>query len=482
MKRMHLHLSGQIACAAVALIACSFPAFAQDATPAQRVERLAHAIDEAQTQINAYQLKIEEMQRELAALKSQLGSPIASPPEEIHAAIPLNERVETVEAQIATHDLAKVETASKYPVTITGTILLNGFVNTRRVDVPATPTYALRGGGSTGLSMRQTVLGLDARGPHLWGASSSADIRVDFFGNVINTAYSAGGILRMRTAHAALSWKNTQAFFSYDRPLLSPETPTSLTALAVPLLAWSGNLWSWNPQIGASQTIPVTETSRITVQGAFLDVADPLFPTTANPNVSTMTERSRWPSLEARIGYNTGDAKTGPQFGLGGYFSPHRTTDGDHFNAWAATADLRFPIGRYLQITAQAYRGAGLGGLGGGGWADYLYQNKKGVPTIAALNDVGGWTQIKLKTARFDNNIGFGLDNPFANQIHTRAAGGTIPNFFGLTRNSTFFANTIYSPSAYIQLSLEYKRLQSTQQQGERYSSDAIGVSAAYKF
>jgi hypothetical protein len=89
--------------------------------------------------------------------------------------------------------MTKVETDSKYPLKVTGLLLFNGFVNTRQVDVSASPAYALPGPGSTGLSLRQTVLGLDARGPHLFNATSHADLRVDFFANNTLSNYAAAG-------------------------------------------------------------------------------------------------------------------------------------------------------------------------------------------------------------------------------------------------------------------------------------------------
>jgi hypothetical protein len=63
-------------------------------------------------------------------------------------------------------------------------ILMNGYVNTGKVDSVSTPSVALGGAGTTGASLRQTILGLDVYGPHVFGASSSADIRMDFDGSV----------------------------------------------------------------------------------------------------------------------------------------------------------------------------------------------------------------------------------------------------------------------------------------------------------
>ena len=130
------------------------------------------------------------------------------------------------ESEITTQEQTKVESASKYPVKITGMLLMTGFKNTSAVDVPANPSIAIGGQGNAGASIRQTILGVDARGPHLFGASSFADLRVDFFGsqgasgltaNAVNYN-SNSSLLRLRTAHADLDWSRTQVYFALDHP------------------------------------------------------------------------------------------------------------------------------------------------------------------------------------------------------------------------------------------------------------------------
>ena len=239
-------------------------------TTEQKVQRLSAAVAQAQAQMKAYQDQLLEMQKQLAALQQQLssersGSSPAPPPaapatssesSSQPAAASLDEIREhqaIQDSQIATHEQTKVETESKYPLKVTGLLLFNTFVNTRQVDLPEDPTYAIAGGGSTGLSLRQTILGLDARGPSVFGASSDADVRVDFFATGSQSSYAANGLLRMRTAHAGLNWNHTRAFIALDRSVIAPYAPTSLVATGEPALAWSGNLWSWVPQIGVSQ-------------------------------------------------------------------------------------------------------------------------------------------------------------------------------------------------------------------------------------
>lgn len=474
-------------------------------TTEQKVEKLTAAVAQAQLQMETYQKELIELRQQLAALQQQMAAEKASlSPAPLPATAnagnaeaaaagaasleEIRERQAVEESQIATHEVSKVETQSKYPLKVSGLLLFNGFVNTRQVDISASPAYAIPGPGSTGLSLRQTVLGLDARGPHLFGATSNADLRVDFFANGTQSNYAASGILRLRTAHAALNWRSTEAFIALDRTILEPNAPSSLVSIAQPELAWAGYLWSWSPQIGVSHSFALPDSSRIQMQAALIDTADPQWPgSAAGSSPVTQSELSRWPGTETRIAYRHGERGTGPEVGVGGYFSPHRDESGDMYDAWAGTMDLRFPFAKHFELITNAYRGQALAGLGGGGYVNYFYQNtyQYGAWTeIAhALDDVGGWAQLKARAGqRMEMNAGYGTDNPFAKEIHTAMSNPGAVSYPGLARNRSFFSNAIYSPSAYLLFSLEYKRLWTNYGLGPTYFSDSIGIGAGYKF
>jgi hypothetical protein len=400
------------------------------------------------------------------------------------------------DAQIATHDQTKVGSESKYPVKITGLILFNGFVNTSGVDIPATPTVASPGSGSTGASVRQTVLGIDASGPHLFGARSYADLRVDFYGNAVAPvsgvsvgSYSTNdSFLRLKTAHAGLQWDNTEAAFSFDRPIISPDSPSSLTAVAIPPLAWSGNLWAWNPQLTLTQNVPFSESHSLQLQAAMIDAGDPPISLSGLNSSSAVppsgAEQSRWPGLEARIALLGSDRDDRDHFGVGGYFSPHVLPSGRRYDAWAGTLDARFHLPARLELSGSFYRGLALGGLGGGAYKDYgyFYAVNQDVYYFRPLNDVGGWAQLKEKwSERLEFNAAFGIDNAFADDLHRYVIpAGTM--YQNLARNRTWTGNVIYSPSAYLLFSLEYRYLASAPITGAPSASNIIGLSAGYKF
>jgi hypothetical protein len=255
--------------------------------------------------------------------------------------------------------------------------------------------------------------------------------------------------------------------------------PTSLVSTAQPNLAWSGDLWTWNPQVGVTHDFVIASNRRLRIQGALIDTQDPLLPNTTSTTTVTRAERSRWPGFNGRIAYAASDATDAAQVGVGGYVSPHRTADGYRFTSWAITGDLRLPIGHHFELTSNVYRGAGLGGLGAGGYVDYVYPAND-PDSALALDDAGGWIQAKVRSnERLQFNAGFGIDNPFAADI--RMSSPTV-TYSGLARNRAAFGNVIYSPSHYLIFSVEYRRLWTNLPKLPLSTSDVIGVGAGYRF
>ncbi len=431
----------------------------------QEAQKLKNAMARTQAQLEDSQRQLDEMRKQLSELQRQMAqsgsnvgtqapsAPVSSSsssqgePEATSTAIQdIRDRQAMEESQIATQAQSKVESESKYPVKVTGLLLLNGFVNTGAVDMAATPTVALSGSGSAGATVRQTILGIDARGPHLFGARSYADLRVDFDGNPASNnsaaAYSVyynsnTTLLRLRTAHAGLRWQYTEAYFSLDRPIFSPDMPTSLTAVAIPALAWSGNLWTWNPQVGITQDLGQVASRGIRLQAALIDVGDaPLSPTTPATGVSaaiplSSAEESRWPGVEARVelrGPIVNNSEDRNHFGVSGYFAPHYSRVLGHgFDSWAGTLDARLFLPARLEFTGNFYRGQALGELGGGAYKDFAYKANSDLTGyyFRPLDDVGGWTQLTEKLSeRLELNAAFGIDNAFAYELRPFAISG----------------------------------------------------------
>ena len=460
-------------------------------TAEQELERLTLAVSDTQAQVEASQRQLVELKKSLAALAQRLAGQaptIASSPTPYQQSTSGNEEQQERQAiqtaQIATLNQTKVESASRYPVRIDGQILFYSFDNTHQVDVPVAPTIAIAGTGTVGASLRQTVLGIDATGPHLAGSTSHADLQIDFFGGASQNLYGdVGGLLRLRTAHATLDWSNTQFFVELDRPIISPYAPTSLTAVATPELAWSGNLWTWSPQMGVSHHFAIGPSTHLSVKAALIDVPDPPSATVSTAVVSaSQAQASRKPAGELHLALFGGAQENGPSLGAGGYISRHTTPYGYSYNAWAGTLDARTPLPLGMQLTASFYRGLALGGLGGGTYKDYLYTSANGRSFTRALDDVGGWTQVKKRFGtRLESNMAFGLDNSFSKQLR-RYNDSLDSTYLTLARNRTFVGNLIYSPSAYLLFSVEYRHITTYPISGSPADTSVFGLAAGYKF
>jgi len=497
------------------------PALVSQTQNAQAVEQqindLKSAMATTQAQLEQSQRQLEQMKQQLNTLELRIagGGPAGTsqasavapaspateqgPAEKLSAAVDdLREQQSMQASQIATQDQTKVESESRYPVKITGLLLFNAFTNTRAVDLPATPSVSLFGPGTTGATVRQTILGFDARGPHLAGAESYADLRIDFDGipqqevgvGSYTGAYSSNAtFLRIRTAHAGLQWKHTGAFFSLDRAIFNPDTPTSLTAVAVPALAWSGNLWTWNPQVGVKQTVPLSPSRDLQFEAALVDVgqspATPRLPSTGTAGaVPTSAEASRWPGLDAHIALLGSTLReAGNRIGIGGHVAPLQDPTGRRFTSWAGTADAHFVLPAGLSLSANAYRGLALGGLGAGAYKDFLYyvEPDTGTYYFRPLDDIGGWAELKEQVnQRLEFNAAIGLDNGFANELRPYAIPGG--NYYqNLARNRTATGNVIFKPSAYLLFSIEYRRIKSWSVDRD-WSSDVVGLGAGFKF
>jgi hypothetical protein len=241
-----------------------------------------------------------------------------------------------------------------------------------------------------------------------------------------------------------------------------------------------------------TQDIPISPSRDVQLQAALIDVGDaPLSPISAYSDSSVGTppsgaEQSRWPGVEMRaalLGSRAND-ENGNRIGLGGYFAPHRSSLGHSFDSWAGTIDTRLYLPARLQLSGSFYRGQALGGLGGGAYKDFAYlaaTNSIGYYFLP-LDDVGGWAQLKEKiNERVELNAAFGMDNVFAGELRRFAVPGSAM-FSNLARNRTFTSNLIYSPSAYLLFSLEYRHLESSPVLSSPAGSNVFGLGAGYRF
>lgn len=467
-------------------------AHATDATKLERhLDQLTGQLETLQKQLQDSQKEMEDLRAELRRARAQLAEEQGGQAAQDEAALresveKVREDTDVLQSEVKQHDQVKVETATKYPVRISGTILFTSVLNsgtTDNIDVPvvALPNQPNEPEGSLSATARQTILGLDASGPHLWGAKSSADVSVDFFGGIPYADYTtAGGVLRLRTAHAKLDWPNRALAVVFDRPVISPWQPTSWVTVGVPALAWAGNLWIWTPQLQFSER-GFLPNRKLGLDIGLIDSAAPGAPNAQGLRTPNPSEQSRQPGYEARAGYDFSWSDHPVHVGSGGYYSRQAYSHGRHLDAWAGTADWSIAFAHAVGLSGEFYRGRGIGGLGGGAFKDYVtfanYQDLRG------LDAEGGWGQLKIVISpSLEANLAAGQDNAFANDLRNSDFAGEQNSYANLARNQDVLGNVIFRPRSYVLISAEFRQIHSWPIVGERNVNHIFGMAAGYSF
>ncbi len=466
-----------------------------EAAPArieQRMDQLVAALDSMRRQLDQSQREMEQLRSELQELRAQLppqtgGEEAAQSAASLQASVrQLQEQGEILQSEVKQHDQSKVESLSKYPVRLSGMVLFTSLLNSGNVDsidlpIVALPRQAGEPAGSLSATPRQTILGLDATGPPLWGAHSSASVSMDFFGGIPYADYTtSSGILRLRVAHAGLTWANRSLAVVFDKPLISPLQPASYLSVGEPALAWSGNLWTWSPQLqfknnaGTGGKMPGLEFGLI-------DAAAPGSPANNGLRQPSTSERSHQPGYEGRLSYSLPFGDHPVEVGAGGYYSRQTFQYGQHADAWAGTADWSVPFSHTLEFSGELYRGRGIGGLGGGAFKDYVTYSHYRV--LHGLNAEGGWAQFKIRMpASLEANLAIGQDNAFAGQLRTSDLASGPTDYTNLARNRTAFGNVIFRPKTYLLFSAEFRNIDSSPITGKGNSNHSLGFASAYLF
>jgi hypothetical protein len=170
--------------------------------------------------------------------------------------------------------------------------------------------------------------------------------------------------------------------------------------------------------------------------------------------------------------------------GGGGYYGQQNWGFGRTVNSWAGTADLTVPLGQYLELTGQFYRGRAVGGLGGGIGQSVLWETPLSNPAteVYGLDSIGGWMQLKIKPAsKFEINGAVGEDSPFSSELRQFAGNPIYANGL-LSRNLTPFVNFIYRPRSDLIFSLEYKHLKTFTLDSNANVANHINLSVGYIF
>src|SRR5579862_9040019 len=334
---------------------------------------------------------------EIRALRQQLaaGQPTPAPeaaPQTAEAETPpqtVEERVEVAERRIAELDQSKVSSEHRLPVTLTGMLLFNTFLNGKGSGGVDNPTVLPPVGGqaSDGATFRQSVIGLKVNGPDLVGGGKlTGAVYMDFFGG----GTGLNQTMRLRVGTLDATWKNTTLGLAFDKPIISPREPDSLAQVGVSPLTSAGNLWLWQPQVRVEQRISLTEQAGLRTQFGVYQ--------TSESGTGLATE---YPSLaKARPGYQGRFefwAKSGSrriEIAPGFHVSSTRVL-GQSVPSRIASIDWLIRPAARVDFTGTFFHGENTGVIGG---------LRQGVSVIngqaRAVGASGGWAQFTFRATR----------------------------------------------------------------------------------
>lgn len=469
------------------------------------VHDLKGQVKDLQTQQESARAESAELRRELEQTKSQFTATAVSP----NAGVPtvatgsptlqvsedgriakLEEDLQLADAKIAEQSQTKVESASKYRVRLSGIMLFNMFGergHTDNTDFPqfAIPADPLSTGGSFGAAIRQSQIGIQAFGPTIAGARTSADIQFDFAGGFPSTQNGVSfGIMRLRTGTFRFDWADTSLVGGQDSLFFAPLSPTSIATLATPALAYSGNLWSWTPQVRVEHRFAFSDTSTLLLQGGILDNLTGDVPDSTYTRSPSWGEQSGQPAYATRVAWTQKVNGQDLTLGVGGYYSRQNWGFKRNIDGWAGTMDLKLPLGRMFELTGQFYRGRAVGGIGGGLGQTALWDAPFADSTteVYGLNAAGGWAQLKYRaTRKLQFNAALGQDNPFASDLRSFGGNGTYVGQL-LSKNQSGLVNFIYQPRSDFEMSVEYRKLKTFILDSNTNATNRVNLSVGYIF
>src|SRR5881397_648093 len=358
---------------------------------------------------------------------------------------------------------------SKRTVELTGTVLVNGFFNSARVNNSDVPQFAdsLPAAGAGGGAIRQTRLGISVTEPEVLGGTFAGEVDADFYGG---QQASSGGrtfpLLRLRRAFGSVAWAHEQLLFGQESPLVAERSPRSLASVGFPDFAGAGNLWLWLPQFRV--TAEAGYTLRLAGQLAMLaptsGAAQGAF--TTQPDSA---ERSRRPYLQGRVRLGWGPLDDPSEVAIGGHLGWLASAD-TLFQSRALTADARVKFGP-VEFLAEAFSGKALAGLGGGG----IGQNIG--PTGAQVRAKGGWGQLNIRPRReVLVGGGCGLDDPDNGDLSD-----ALGNPHGRLKNFACEGHVDFRPAGPLVFGIEFRRLETTYPSG-KFTANHFNLAAGFRF
>jgi hypothetical protein len=410
----------------------------------------------------------QELLGEIRNLRQQLAAaqpPGVTPSSAEAATAQAQESGELQDRRLAELDQTKIGTDHRLPVSLTGMVLFNAFLNGAGSGGADNPTTAPATGrqASGGATMRQTILGLKFDGPGIpGGGKMTGSVYMDFFGG----GTGLNQTFRLRVASLDAGWKNTTVSFAFDKPILAPREPESLAQVGVSPLTAAGNLWLWQPQVRLEQRFAIGDQAGLRAQVGLYQTSE------AGTGLATdygdTLARAR-PGYEGRFEFWSqygGNRRI--EIAPGFHVSSTRVLGVPVPSRIFSIDWLIRPVGR-VDFTGTFFQGENVGVVGGLRQGVTVFRDRNPV----AVDAMGGWAQVKVRiTPRLSFN-GFGGQEDDRNRQLDRG---------GIAKNQSYGANLLYRLGSNILTGLEAAQVRTTYIGSGTHISQHYDLAIAYLF
>jgi len=423
------------------MVAALLPAILAAQTPAE-FQQILQRLDRLEKQNRDLLQQVTELRQELAATRGTPEAPAASP------ATQVAEQVEIHTQQIQDLAQTKVEASQRFPIRITGMMLFNAYLNSalnggsQYASIASLIPGPERGGGT----IRQSVIGLDFRGPTtIWGGKVHGSLYMDFYGG---SGQLLDQLMRVRTGSIDIDWKSRSVMAGLEKPIFAPREPNSLAQVGISPLTGTGNLWLWVPQVKFEQRFGLGERTQVRAQIGIMETRENLALSTTSFVPAIAPGR---PGVEGRVEFSYG-SEGGRRFEFAsGFHSSATHVAGTSVPSNLYAFDWFFnPISK-LEFTGAYFNGQNLQHLGTGGIRQGFVVIGEGLAT--PVRSTGGWAQLTwLATHRLSFNFFGGKQDDRDRDLFA----GRIGN------NQKFGANFFYRLAPNVLASFEASHLRTT--------------------
>jgi len=355
----------------------------------------------------------------------------------------IEERLEVSEQRIKEQAQTKVESSQRFPVTLSGMLLFDAFFNSNEPSIYGQTEADSAYGATGGATLRQSILGLEFRGPQLPGSGQvHGSLSLDFFSQ--SPYYD--DVFRIRTGVLSVDWTRRSLIVGQDKSLIAPLQPTSFARVGIPPLDGAGNLWLWRPQIRYEERVPITTNTHATFQVGVLQTDERY---SLGYLASDVLRNASRPAIQGRVAVRH-EWRDESRVVIGfGFHSSESHILGRSVNSRLFSTDVLVkPLSKF-EVTGTLFHGENFANIGGGPPGITITPQSVPIP----IHGTGGWMQLAF---------------PVTNRLTFNLYGGRQVNdkqdlvSTAILSTSTYAGNILYhlSPNVIVGLEASQERLE----------------------